>query len=176
MKPPSILWTGRLAAFPLMSHRAMSMPLMTRVVMPRLPTSLGCHRSSHTLSVSKGSWPMDDLLEVVENGRAYLLGPLDAAAQADPGDALVGVHLHHVDPGRSVDVAAVAYGRRPVPAVVLHPYIGDFHWGPPILSWAMPVACDGSHSSTCPLLPALAVWMSPTPGHLLWRIGGAVQT
>ena len=43
VKPPSSLCTGLPRAFPIRSHRAMSMALMMWVDMPRRPTILGSH-------------------------------------------------------------------------------------------------------------------------------------
>ena len=104
MYAPSSLWTEVSVALPLMSQRAMSMPLMARVDVPRLPHELGLpHRVPQAFVVER-VLPDDELLHVVEGPHRHIVGHMLTAHVAVAGDALVGLQLDEVQRDRGVGV------------------------------------------------------------------------
>ncbi len=102
---------------------------MTRVVMPRRPTSLGSPHLVPVALVVERVAADDDLLDVLEDGLPDFRSVFDAGADPGAGDALVGLHGDHIQPGVRIRVQAVGNGRAPGPSVHYHLDVRNFQDG-----------------------------------------------
>ena len=93
----------------------MSIPEMTRVEIPRLPTSYGTPHFVPMAFVVQRIAADEHLLQVIDHGNADFRSVLDRRADAQAGDAFVGVYVNNLEPAVGVGVQAVGdrHGSRP---------------------------------------------------------------